>query len=61
MYGMPAFSAELEQALERGELAIGGCVVTQGQPEFSCNACGHEFRRDWKPGDDVAVRDEEWP
>ena len=40
MYGMPTFDA-FQQA-ERGELAIGGCVLADEAPAWQCTE-GHEF------------------
>jgi hypothetical protein len=60
LYGMPAYDADLERKIESGELTLGGCVVNGEQPEMHCNACGHEYRHDWRPGvplvDDSAAR-----
>ena len=24
-------------------ISLGGCVVSEGNPEWKCTACGHEF------------------
>lgn len=50
IYGFPAFSPELEQSLESGELALGGRVVGPAPAEFRCGSCGLAFRREWRPG-----------
>ena len=54
---------ETFQAAERGEVAIGGCVVQPDQPTRACTSCGAEFRGPhaavWPdPGDSS---DEEYP
>ncbi len=49
LYGYPAFDDHLLAELEAGRLALGGCLVWQGQPDSSCNACGLEFRSDGGP------------
>jgi len=43
-YGMPA--VELRESAERGEVALGGCVVGRpgGDPDRRCRSCGHEWR-----------------
>jgi hypothetical protein len=41
VYGMP--STEMLEKLNRDEVALGGCVVIDGQPKWYCNACDHEF------------------
>jgi rubrerythrin len=37
LYGYP--SHETFEAYERGEIQLGGCVVTDDDPEFACPAC----------------------
>jgi predicted RNA-binding Zn-ribbon protein involved in translation (DUF1610 family) len=38
LYGYPA--PEAWEAELRGELAIGGCLVGDNDPEFACSNCG---------------------
>ena len=40
-YGMP--SEELMKRAELGEIAIGGCVIEDGQPNYRCLACAFEW------------------
>ena len=51
-YGLP--DEPLFEAAQRGEVAIGGCIVGRpgGDPDRACRACGHE----WVSG----VRDPAW-
>ena len=42
VYGMPDQS--LFERAERGEVALGGCMVFDDQPTRHCSSCGHEFR-----------------
>lgn len=42
-YGLPG--PELMEAAERGEVAIGGCIVSGSQPTHECRGCGRPFRR----------------
>ena len=41
VYGDPSW--ETGRAAERGELAIGGCLVSEESPALRCKACGTEF------------------
>jgi hypothetical protein len=43
VYGLPSF--RLFKASERGEVAIGGCIVGRegGDPDRQCRDCGHEW------------------
>jgi hypothetical protein len=40
LYGMPAFSEELQRDLETGRTVIGGCVVSGDEPLWACKRCG---------------------
>ncbi|OLT30759.1 hypothetical protein BJF79_38230 [Actinomadura sp. CNU-125] len=41
VYGLPG--PDLFEEAERGEVALGGCVVWEGRPLWHCSACGHGF------------------
>lgn len=41
IYGMPGM--ELARAKERGEIALGGCVVSPDMPHWKCRMCEAEF------------------
>lgn len=40
-YGMPSYEAF--EASQRGEIALGGCVIGENDPERRCLKCGHEW------------------
>ena len=42
IYGMP--SEELLEEMGKGEVALGGCCIIEGQPEWYCKTCDHEFK-----------------
>ena len=44
VYGMP--SPELFEKSERGEIALGGCVVEENQPIYRCLDCGFEWNKE---------------
>ncbi len=46
IYGFVRPDDELKQALERGDVALGGCFVGGGEADFRCRGCGHGWRRD---------------
>ena len=39
LWGMPAFSRKLEKDLEDGKIVLGGCCVTDHDPEWQCVDC----------------------
>ena len=42
LYGMP--TADLGELADLGVISIGGCVVAEDQPDFTCIACGATWR-----------------
>jgi hypothetical protein len=42
VYGLP--SGDLFEAAERGEFALGGCVVEPDQARYACTACHRRFQ-----------------
>ena len=43
VYGLPDW--DLGRAAERGELVLGGCMVTDDDPRWRCRACEADFGR----------------
>lgn len=42
-YGKQAMTPELQLAIERGALVLGGCAQ-RDKPARHCNQCGHRWR-----------------
>ncbi len=42
IFGYPG--PDLCEAAKRGEIELGGCCVTDNDPNFHYKACGHEWR-----------------
>jgi hypothetical protein len=40
-YGYP--SPEMIEACDRDEIVLGGCCVTEDDPDWHCNDCEHEW------------------
>lgn len=53
VYGRP--TSEALDAVDRGEIALGGCFIMPGQPDWRCNVCGHKW---FEPDDPARVRRE---
>lgn len=49
VYGLPG--PEACEAAERGEIALGGCIVTGDDPRLACTACGERFGNARNGGD----------
>jgi len=45
LWGMPAFSEELQEKLDRKEIVLGGCCITGDDPTNHCNKCKKDFSR----------------
>lgn len=43
MYGLPLFTEELNQAVAEGKLVLGGCVISDHDPQWKCTSCGALF------------------
>ncbi len=43
VYGLMDFTPDLNQKLEAGKIHLGGCVVTDEDPNRHCNDCGLDF------------------
>ena len=43
LWGMPAFDEELERDIEEGRIVLGGCCISEADPDWHCNDCGCEF------------------
>jgi hypothetical protein len=41
VYGLP--DQELAEAAERGEVALGGCVLEDENPNRQCRQCGYRW------------------
>jgi hypothetical protein len=48
VYGLPG--RELEQAAGRGELVLGGCLVSFDAPDRACRSCGGDWQTGVLPG-----------
>lgn len=56
VYGMPG--PELIESYERGDVALGGCVISEDRPRFECRQCGKTAGR--IEDLDAHMRDGEW-
>ena len=43
LYGLPLYDKTLKNALEKGEIHLGGCCIDADSPAYHCNQCGEEF------------------
>ena len=49
LWGMPAYSPDLENELEAGHIVLGGCCVSDDDPTWQCTSCNMEiFRKETK-------------
>lgn len=39
LYGFPEYSPELESDLQEGRVVLGGCCVSDDDPEWGCTNC----------------------
>ena len=43
MYGYPAMTEKLQEQIESGKTALGGCCVEQDLPDWICNQCHQTY------------------
>lgn len=43
LWGYPEDTQALEQELERKEVVLGGCLITDHDPKWECNSCHHKW------------------
>ncbi len=43
IWGYPADMESLEEELERKDIVLGGCLVTNHDPKWECNNCHHRW------------------
>jgi hypothetical protein len=42
-WGYPADMESMEESFKRKEIVLGGCLVTDNDPKWECNDCGHQW------------------
>jgi hypothetical protein len=42
LFGFPSY--KMFERSERGEIALGGCVLSEESPDYRCLSCGHEWQ-----------------
>jgi hypothetical protein len=45
LYGLPSFSAELDEEVQAGRIVLGGCCVSKDDPMWTCSKCGAAIYR----------------
>jgi hypothetical protein len=46
MWGYPAMDENLRQALDRGDVVLGGCLIPpDGPPDWHCQDCGLDWSK----------------
>lgn len=44
LWGLPGdYDKYLEEQIERKEIILGGCLVTDNDPKWKCNDCNHRW------------------
>lgn len=51
LWGMPAYSEELEEELRNNEIILGGCCISDNDPSYHCNECLKDFGYSVLPAD----------
>ena len=51
-YGMPAMDQQLRKDIEDKKIVLRGCFVSDDNPEFLCNECKYEWKKE-KSGEKI--------
>jgi len=43
LWGYPGNIEQLEEALDKKEIILGGCYITEHDPKWECNYCNHQW------------------
>jgi len=43
LWGLPGDISAIEEELERKDLVLGGCIITDHDPKWECNDCHHKW------------------
>ena len=49
LYGMPAFSDQLQKDLDEGKIVLGGCCISDDDPTWQCTACSTDIYKTTTP------------
>ncbi len=44
LWGYPEDTDSLKDTLEKKEIVLGGCLVSEDDPKWECNSCHHRWR-----------------
>lgn len=45
LWGMPAFSDDIDKKIKNMEIVLGGCCISYNDPTYHCNTCKKDFGR----------------
>lgn len=51
LYGEPTFDSDLQHDIDSQRVVLGGCMVSEGMPEWQCVDCHHDWDS-WRETDD---------
>lgn len=43
LYGYPVMNEELDMAIKKGEVTLGGCCISPSDPKVECMDCMHRW------------------
>jgi hypothetical protein len=43
LWGYPPKMDSMDEALEKKEIVLGGCIVTDNDPKWKCNNCNYKW------------------
>ncbi|MBX3651087.1 MAG: hypothetical protein KF771_06915 [Burkholderiales bacterium] len=43
VYGLPHFSEKEAREVDTGKIVLGGCIITDDDPQWACVSCGQQI------------------
>ena len=48
-YGLPDCSAEEQELIDRGDIVLAGCGISEDTPNWGCRDCEHTWKAAYSP------------
>ena len=43
LWGFPPISDFLQEEMKKKKIVLGGCIITDNDPQWECNSCHHRW------------------
>jgi hypothetical protein len=60
LWGLPAYSDELQREMDAGKIVLGGCCVSADDPSWTCIDCGARIHKDYTGSEEDLSEFDRW-